>query len=136
MKNLRDHGLTPENIIKTEESKIEELIRSVGFYKRKAQFVISFIECNGELFCNCFFRYIKETTQVLISKYNNDIPKTIEEIIKLKGVGPKMAFLTANMAWKSNFGIGVDVHVHRITNRLGWVETKTPEQTRMVKTYF
>ena len=42
-----------------------------------------------------------------------------------------MAYLTANVAWKRNFGIGVDVHVHRISNRLGWVDTKTPEQTRM-----
>ena len=53
-------------------------------------------------------------------------------MIKLKGVGPKMAFLAANHAWKRPFGIGVDVHVHRICNRLGWCDTKTPEKTRQV----
>ena len=49
---------------------------------------------------------------------------------KIKGVGPKMAFLAATIAWGQNFGIGVDVHVHRISNRLGWVASNTPEQTR------
>ena len=53
-------------------------------------------------------------------------------MIKLKGVGPKMAYLTADHAWKQTFGIGVDVHVHRISNRLGWVDTKNPEKTREV----
>ena len=43
-----------------------------------------------------------------------------------------MAYLTANHAWKKTFGIGVDIHVHRISNRLGWVNTSTPEATRKV----
>jgi len=51
--------------------------------------------------------------------------------VKLPGVGPKMAMLTMQEAWGSSVGIGVDVHVHRICNRLGWVKnTKTPEQSR------
>lgn len=111
MTNLKQFGLTPTKIAGTPTSKLEELIRPVGFYKRKAQ-------------------YIKETTNTLLEKYNGDIPETVEEMIKLKGVGPKMAYLTANHAWKQTFGIGVDVHVHRISNRLGWVDTKNPEKTR------
>lgn len=49
------------------------------------------------------------------------------------GVGPKMAYLAMDFAWKMNRGIGVDVHVHRISHRLGWLpyDTKTPEQTRL-----
>jgi endonuclease-3 len=78
------------------------------------------------------------------------VPKTVDELCSLPGVGPKMAFLALQIAWKlfvkltsfyadwltslniRNFGIGVDVHVHRITNRLGWHKppTKVPEQTR------
>ena len=50
--------------------------------------------------------------------------------MELPGVGPKMAYLCMQHAWKSNVGIGVDVHVHRISNRLGWVRTKKPEETR------
>jgi adenine-specific DNA glycosylase len=49
----------------------------------------------------------------------------------LPGVGPKMAHLTMQVAWKNVIGIGVDTHVHRISNRLGWVKSNTPEQTRM-----
>ena len=76
---------------------------------------------------------------MLRDQYNSDIPRTIEEMVKLKGVGPKMAHLLYNMAWASRkddiapSGIGVDVHVHRISNRLGWVKSKTPEQTREVR---
>ena len=81
-------------------------------------------------------RYIKETTKILLDKYNGDIPETVEELMTLKGVGPKMAVLTVNVAWKKTIGIGVDVHVHRICNRLGWVNTKTPEKTREVSTIF
>ena len=64
--------------------------------------------------------------------YNNDIPNSIEELCKLPGVGPKMAYIAMSVAWNNNVGIGVDTHVHRISNRLGWtkVPTKTPEQTR------
>lgn len=111
VKNLRAFGCTPEIIVATPEEKLKELIRPVGFYNRKAG-------------------YLKEAAQYLLDNYDGDIPQTVEELCKIKGVGPKMAYLTANVAWKRNFGIGVDVHVHRISNRLGWVDTKTPEQTR------
>lgn len=73
---------------------------------------------------------MKDTTVVLLDKYDGDIPKTIPEILKLKGVGSKMAYGIANMAWSNTFGIGVDVHLHRIANRLGWVNTTNADDTR------
>ncbi|PJF19851.1 Endonuclease III-like protein 1-like protein, partial [Paramicrosporidium saccamoebae] len=73
---------------------------------------------------------IKRATQILKTSYDSDIPDSLEELQKLPGVGPKMACLVMQNAWGRNAGIGVDVHVHRICNRLGWVKTKTPEETR------
>lgn len=75
-------------------------------------------------------KYIKKTTEILKNKYNSDIPSTAEDLCKLPGVGPKMAHLCMLTAWGKVTGIGVDTHVHRISNRLGWVKTKTPEETR------
>ena len=57
----------------------------------------------------------------------------MEELCQLKGIGPKMAVLTLNCVSDTPVGIGVDVHVHRITNRLGWVDSKNPEGTRKVR---
>lgn len=77
--------------------------------------------------------YIKDATKICAEKYNGDIPPTVEELVKLPGVGPKMAHITMNVAWGQVTGIGVDTHVHRISNRLGWVKkpTKVPEETRL-----
>jgi len=113
MTNLRQHGCTVENVMKTSEEKLVELIYPVGFYKRKAV-------------------YVKKTTQILRDKYGDDIPSSVEELCKLPGVGPKMAHLTMDLAWEKPSGIGVDTHVHRICNRMGWCRKKTqlPEQTR------
>lgn len=112
MAKLREHGLTVDNILTTKEGDLDQMINKVGFHARKAG-------------------YIKKTTQILKEKYDGDIPSTVEELVKLPGVGPKMAYLTMQVAWENSVGIGVDVHVHRICNRLGWVKTKTPEKTRM-----
>lgn len=68
---------------------------------------------------------------MLRDQYNDDIPNTVETLCKLPGVGPKMAHICMKVAWGEVTGIGVDTHVHRISNRLGWVRnTKTPEGTR------
>lgn len=61
-------------------------------------------------------------------KFNSDIPNDFDQLVSLHGVGPKIASLTLMHCWDSAEYIGVDVHVHRISNRL-WVKTKTPEQT-------
>ncbi|XP_034248591.1 endonuclease III-like protein 1 isoform X2 [Thrips palmi] len=113
MKRLRDHGCTIENILKTEDKVLEDLIHPVGFKKTKVQ-------------------YIKRTSVILRDKYMGDIPDTVEKLCELPGVGPKMAHLCMNCAWGVVTGIGVDTHVHRISNRIGWVprQTKNPEETR------
>ena len=75
--------------------------------------------------------YLKKTSQILIDEYDGDIPDTVEGLVALPGVGPKMAHLAMNIAWEKPTGIGVDTHVHRISARLGWTEgAKTPEDTR------
>lgn len=70
-------------------------------------------------------------------KYDGDIPSSLEELLLLPGIGPKMAHLVMNVAWNNVQGICVDTHVHRICNRLEWVsrqgtkqKTSSPEETR------
>jgi len=100
---------TPKEIIRLPIQKLEKLIFSSGHYKKKA-------------------RTLKHVSKVLIEKHNGKVPKTREELLKIKGIGPK----TSNIVLAFAFGklvIPVDVHVHRIPNRIGWIKTKTPEQT-------
>uniref|UniRef100_A0A2S2NYW7 DNA-(apurinic or apyrimidinic site) lyase n=1 Tax=Schizaphis graminum TaxID=13262 RepID=A0A2S2NYW7_SCHGA len=114
MQRLKQYGLTVDNILEISDKNLGELIYPVGFWKRKVE-------------------YIKRTTRILKDTYNGDIPSTIKELCQLPGVGPKMAHLCMSCAWNEVTGIGVDTHVHRISNRLGWVKktTKTPENTRI-----
>ncbi|CAE6434321.1 unnamed protein product [Rhizoctonia solani] len=107
-------GLTVDSILAAEPSVISNAIGKVGFWRRKTD-------------------YIRAAAQILRDKYDSDVPKTVDELCSLPGVGPKMAFLVLQVAWDINVGIGVDIHVHRITNRLGWHKppTNTPEQTRL-----
>ncbi|XP_077173144.1 endonuclease III-like protein 1 isoform X2 [Paroedura picta] len=113
MMRLRQRGLTVDTVLQMEEATLAQLIYPVGFWKNKA-------------------RYIKQTSAILQRDYGGDIPKTVAELVKLPGVGPKMAHLVMAIAWQNVSGIGVDTHVHRISNRLRWVrrETKLPEETR------
>ena len=117
MTRLKENGLTVDNLINTDDETLGKLIYPVGFWKTKV-------------------KYLKRTSLILKEKYDCDIPKNVEELCKLPGVGPKMAYICMNVAWKKPTGIGVDTHVHRITNRLKWVSgpkssnTKTPEETR------
>ena len=78
---------------------------------------------------------IHEAAKLCMEKYDDDIPREIDDLFHFKGVGPKVGYLTFSIAWNKNEGICVDTHVHRITNRLGWVETEStksngPEKTR------
>ena len=114
MRNLNAHwsdGLTVPNILSSSESEIDQLIRRVGFHTRKANYII-------------------RTARILHSHYADDIPNTIAGLCSLPGVGPKMAYLAMQVAWKSLVGIGVDTHVHRICNRLGWTHSREAEETR------
>ncbi|XP_065290673.2 endonuclease III-like protein 1 isoform X3 [Dermacentor albipictus] len=110
---LREFSLTPESMAAANEKHIEQLIYPVSFYKNKA-------------------KHLKQTAKVLLEKYDGDIPDSVESLCSLPGVGPKMAYLAMSCGWGHTVGIGVDTHVHRISNRLGWLPapTKTPEQTR------
>lgn len=103
--------LTLQNILAVSPQRLNELIRTVGFHNNKT-------------------KYIKATAQILHDKFNSDIPSTAPELMSLPGVGPKMAYLCMSAAWGKHDGIGVDVHVHRITNLWGWHKTKNPEETR------
>lgn len=110
--NLSD-GLSVRGILSATDDEISANINKVGFWRRKTG-------------------YIKSAASILEQQYQSDVPKDIDELCSLPGVGPKMAFLTLQSAWKINLGIGVDVHVHRMSNRLGWCKTKDPEDTRLV----
>lgn len=107
-------SLTVDAMIEAEPSVISEAIAKVGFWRRKTD-------------------YLQRAAQRLRDEFDSDVPKTVDELCSLPGVGPKMAFLALQVAWDLNHGIGVDVHVHRITNRLGWHKkpTKNPEETRL-----
>jgi endonuclease-3 len=74
---------------------------------------------------------MKKTAEILHNDYNDDIPDTIEGLLALPGVGIKMATITMSAAHNKITGIGVDTHVHRISNRLGWVKTKEPNVTQV-----
>jgi len=77
-------------------------------------------------------RYLKETVEILKSSYGGDIPPTADSMMEdLPGVGPKMAYICESVAWGRQSGIGVDTHMHRLFNVLGWVSSKTPEHTRV-----
>ncbi|ORY02250.1 DNA glycosylase [Basidiobolus meristosporus CBS 931.73] len=100
----------------------------------------SVLEMDGELLGQCISKvgfhqskrgFIQRSAKICVEQYDGDIPDNVEDLIKLPGVGPKMAYLTMQCAWFKNTGIGVDIHVHRITNRLGWVKTTAPEDTRV-----
>ena len=104
-------GLTLENILDVDPDKLNEMIFVVGFHNNKT-------------------RYIKAAALILRDQFGGDIPETIEGLMSLPGVGPKMAYLCMSAAWGRTEGIGVDVHVHRITNLWGWHKTKGPEDTR------
>ncbi|KAI5390663.1 hypothetical protein KIW84_075819 [Lathyrus oleraceus] len=116
---LQNDLLTPDAINNADEETIKKLIYPVGFYTRKAT-------------------NLKKIANICLMKYGGDIPSTIEQLLVLPGIGPKMAHLVMNVAWNNVQGICVDTHVHRICNRLGWVsrlgtkqKTSTPEETRV-----
>ena len=100
---------TPELIANAVVEVLENLVRKAGFYKVKAA-------------------RIKEVSQIIVEKFNGKVPKDFDELISLPGVGPKTANCVLVYAFKIP-AIPVDTHVHRISNRLGWVKTKKPDET-------
>ncbi|RGP65607.1 endonuclease iii [Fusarium sporotrichioides] len=104
-------GLNLNNVLAIDPKILNEFIWAVGFHNNKT-------------------KYIKQTAEILRDQWDGDIPDTIEGLVSLPGVGPKMGYLCLSVAWGKHEGIGVDVHVHRITNLWGWHKTKNPEETR------
>ncbi len=100
---------TPQEMMNVKEEDLAKAIYPVGFYKNKAGQII-------------------ELSKAIVEKYDGKVPDSIDELCKFRGVGRK----TANLVMTLGFGVPaicVDVHVHRIFNRLGYLKTKTPEET-------
>lgn len=100
---------TPQEILELNEEKLKELIYPVGFYPTKA-------------------KRLREISRIILEKYSGEVPCSIEELLKIPGIGRKTANLVLIEAYKKD-AICVDTHVHRISNRVGYVNTKTADQT-------
>lgn len=107
---LFKHAKTPHGMLKLSLKEIEKIIYSVGFYKNKA-------------------KQIKYVSQELIDRFGGKVPDTLEELTSIKGVGQKTANLVLAEGFKKP-AIYVDVHVHRVSNRLGIIKTKTVKETQ------
>ena len=90
--------------------KLKKIIRKINYYKTKAE-------------------RIKKISKQIVSDYKNKVPDDFDELMKFKGVGRKTANIVMTYGHGKEGHIAVDTHVHRISNRLGWVKTKTPEKT-------
>jgi endonuclease III len=101
---------TPRTMGKLTVKQIERLIYPVSFYRNKAV-------------------HVKRACEQIVSRYGGKVPDTMEALLTLPGVGRKTANLVLILAHRSKANICVDTHVHRIANRLGWVATRTPEET-------
>jgi endonuclease-3 len=101
---------TPRSMARLTVKQIEALIYPVSFYRNKS-------------------RHVKACCQMLVGRYKGRVPSTLDELVTLPGVGRKTANLVMILGFKSGQNICVDTHVHRISNRLGWVRTRQPEET-------
>ena len=110
-KKLFSVAKTPEELLKLSTKKIEELIYPVGFYRVKA-------------------KRIKGISKILIEQFGGKVPDSLDELLTLPGVGRKTANIVITQGF-NKYGIAVDTHVHRVSNRLGFVKTKTPEETEI-----
>jgi endonuclease-3 len=103
---------TPAAMLQLTPARIRKLIYPVSFYRNKAV-------------------HVKETCRQLLDRFGGRVPSTMEALLTLPGVGRKTANLVLILAHRSPDNICVDTHVHRISNRLGWVRTKTPDETEL-----
>ncbi len=106
---LFEHARNPEEMLQLSNSQIEKIIYPTGFYRHKA-------------------RTLKEVSKDLLDRFDGKVPHNFEDLTSIKGVGPKTANLVLGVAFEIP-AICVDTHVHRISNRLGLVKTKTTDQT-------
>jgi endonuclease-3 len=101
---------TPAAMAALPVRRVERLIYPVSFYRIKA-------------------RHVRDASRLLIDRFGGRVPATMAELVSLPGVGRKTANLVLILAYASRDNICVDTHVHRISNRLGWVRTRTPDET-------
>lgn len=111
VEKLFARAVTPEAILAIPEKELQQLIYPVGFYRVKA-------------------KVLHAVSRQVLERFGGRVPDTIEGLLELSGVGRKTANLVLSQGWGKD-GICVDVHVHRISNRLGFVRTRTPEETEM-----
>jgi endonuclease-3 len=103
---------TSRTMAKLSVKQIEKLIYPVSFYRNKS-------------------RFVKATCEALVQRFGGKVPATLEELVTLPGVGRKTANLVMIVGFRSLKNICVDTHVHRISNRMGWVRTREPHETEM-----
>jgi len=101
---------TPKEILAIPLNQLEKLIFKIGFYRNKA-------------------KILKEVSKTIHEKFSEKVPKSMDELLNIKGIGRKTANIVFSEAFGSDEGIAVDVHVHRISNRLGIIKTKTAEES-------
>lgn len=101
---------TPRKMLKLSVEEIETLIYPVSFYRTKAV-------------------HVKQTCEQIMTRFAGRVPTTMEDLLTLPGVGRKTANLVLILAHRSQSNICVDTHVHRISNRMGWAATRTPDET-------
>jgi len=101
---------TPEKILKLSKKKLEKLIFSSGYYRNKA-------------------KTIKHVSKTILEDYGGKVPSSLDELMKIKGIGRKTATITRTFGFGKADSIPTDVHVHVIANRLGWAKAKKPEDT-------
>jgi len=101
---------TPRSMAQLSRARIQNLIYPVSFYRHKAV-------------------HVKDTCRQIMERFGGRVPSTMAELLTLPGVGRKTANLVLILAHSSQENICVDTHVHRISNRMGWVKTRTPDET-------
>jgi endonuclease III len=101
---------SPRTMARLPVKRIETLIYPVSFYRNKA-------------------RFVKATCEALVERFGGRVPASLDELVTLPGVGRKTANLVMILGFQSRHNICVDTHVHRISNRIGWVRTRDPEET-------
>jgi len=109
---LLEKAANPAELAALKQEKIEKLIYPAGFYRNKAA-------------------SLKKTAAILLEQYNGKVPSSMEALLSLPGVGRKTANLVLNEAFDLD-AICVDIHVHRISNRCGWLTSKNPQETEMI----
>jgi len=109
---LLEKAKNPEELNKLKQSQIEKLIYPVGFYHNKAA-------------------SLKKIAKILLEQYKGKVPSSMDELLALPGVGRKTANLVLTEAFDMD-ALCVDIHVHRISNRCGWLTSKDPEGTEMI----